>query len=143
MDVQDKLKINDDETEFLVIGSRQQSLKIDHCSVRFGMINIKPVKVARNLGAWFDSLFSMSTHISKSCSVAFFGLHNIKRINQFLPRDKLEILLHTFVTSRIDYCYGLLYELPDCGIAKLQEYRTLQLGCLRHVESLTILHSSC
>ena len=60
----DELKINCDKTEFLVIGSRQQLLKIHHCSVRVGTIDIKPVKVARNLGAWFDSHFSMSTHIS-------------------------------------------------------------------------------
>ena len=104
----DKLKINDDKTEFLVIGSRQQLLKIHHCSVRVGTIDIKPVKVARNLGAWFDSHFSMS-NIFLSCSAAFFWLHNIKRISQFLPRDKLEMVLHAFVTSRIDYCKGLLY----------------------------------
>ena len=78
----DNLKINDDKTEFLVIGSRQQLLKINHSSVRVGTIDIKPVKVVRNLGAWFDSHFSMSTHISKSCSAAFFWLHNIKRISQ-------------------------------------------------------------
>jgi len=30
------------------------------------------------------------------------------------------MVLHAFVTSRIDYCNGLLYELPDCEIAKLQ-----------------------
>ena len=53
----DKLKINDDKTEFLVIGSRQQLLKIHHCSVRVGTIDIKPVKVARNLCAWFDLHF--------------------------------------------------------------------------------------
>ena len=114
------VKINDDKTEFLVIGSRQQLLKIHHCSVRVGTIDIKPVKVARNLGAWFDSHFSMSTHISMSCSAAFFWLHNIKRISQFLLRDKLEMVFHAFVTSRIDYCNGLLYGLPDCEIAKLQ-----------------------
>ena len=77
----DKLNINDDKTKFLVIGSRQQLLKISHCSVRVGTIDIKPVKVVRNLGAWFDSYFSMSTHISQSCSAAFFWLHNIKRIS--------------------------------------------------------------
>ena len=86
----DKLRISDDKTEFLVIGWRSQLLKIHHCSVRFGTIDIKPVKVARNLGAWFDSHFSMSTHISMSCSAAFFPLHNIKRITQFLPSDKLK-----------------------------------------------------
>ena len=62
----------------------------------------------------------MSTHISRSCSATFFWLQNIKRISQFLPRDKLEMVLHAFVTSRIDYCNGLLYGLPDCEIAKLQ-----------------------
>lgn len=29
-------------------------------------------------------------------------------------------MLHAFVTSRIDYCNGLLYGLPDCELAKLQ-----------------------
>ena len=134
-----RLKINDDKTEFLVIGSRQQLLKIHHCSVLVGTIDIKPVKVAPNLGAWFDSHFSMSIHISMFCSAAFFWLHNIKRISQFLPRDKLEMVLHAFVTSRIDYCNGLFYGLPDCEIS-CKEYRTLQLGCLCHVKSMTILH---
>ena len=61
-----KLKINDDKTEFLVIESRQQLLKINHCTVLAGTIDVKPVKVGCNVGAWFDSHFSMSTHISMS-----------------------------------------------------------------------------
>ena len=32
----------------------------------------------------------------------------------------MEILLLAFVTSRIDYCSGLLYGLPGCEITKLQ-----------------------
>ena len=139
----DKLKINDDKTEFLVIGSRQQLLKIHHCSVRVDTIDIKPVKVARNLGAWFDSHFSMSTHISMSCSAAFFWLHNIKRISQFLPRDKLEMVLHAFVTSRIDYCNGLLYGLPDCEIAKLQRVQNaaarLLMSCKKYDHMTPVL----
>lgn len=39
----DKLKINDGKTQFLVIRLRQQLLKIDHCSVHVGMMDIKPV----------------------------------------------------------------------------------------------------
>ena len=135
--------INDDKTEFLVIGSRQQLLKIHHCSVRVGTIDIKPVKVARNLGAWFDSHFFMSTHISMSCSGAFFWSHNIKRISQFLPRDKLEMVLHTFVTSRIDYCNGLLYGLPDCEIAKLQRVQNaaarLLMSCKKYDYIMPVL----
>ena len=132
----DKLKISDDKTEFLVIGSRQLFLKIHHCSVRVDTIDIKPVKVARNLGACFDLHFSTSTHISMSCSAAFFWLHNIKRISQFLPRDKLEMVLHAFVTSRIDYCNGLLYGLPDCEISELQRVQNaaarLLMSCKKY-----------
>ena len=80
---QDKLKINDDKTEFLIIGSKQQMLKINDCTIRVGTTDIKPVSEVRNLGSWFDCNFSMSTHISKSCSAAFFLLHNIKRISRF------------------------------------------------------------
>jgi len=129
--------------EFLVIGSRQQLLKINHSSVRVGMIDIKPVKLVRNLGAWFNSHFSMPTHTSKSCSAAFFWLHNIKRISHFLPRDKLEMVLHAFVTSKIDYCNGLLYGLPDCEIAKLQRVQNaaarLLMSCKKYYHITPIL----
>ena len=46
-------QLSSNRMRFLVIGSRQQLLKIHHCSVRVGTIDIKPVKVVRNLGAWF------------------------------------------------------------------------------------------
>ena len=82
--------------------------------------NLKPVSEVRKLGSWFDSKFSKSTHISKSCSKAFFWLQNIKRISKFLARDKLETVLHAFVTRRLDHCNGLLYGLADYEIAKLQ-----------------------
>ena len=83
---QDKLKINDDKTEFLIIGCRQQMLKINDCTIRVGTTDIKPVSEVRNLGSWFDCNFSMSTHISKSYSAAFFWLHNIKQSSKFLSK---------------------------------------------------------
>ena len=118
--LQDKLKTNDDKTEFLIIGSRQQLEKIDQCYIRVGDANVQPVMSARNLGSWFDSNLSMSVHVTKSCGAAFFWLHNIKRVSSFLPRDKLEMVIHAFVTNRIDYCNSLLYGLPDCELKKVQ-----------------------
>ena len=117
---QNKLKINDDKTEFIIIGSRQQLLKINPCSIRVGSTNIKPVSEVHNLGSWYDSNFSMCTHISSLCGAAFYWLLNVKRISRCLRKEKLEMVLHAFVTSRIDYCNGLLYGLPDCEIVKLQ-----------------------
>jgi hypothetical protein len=113
---QDKLKLNDDKTEFLIIGSRQQILKVNPCTIRVGNTEIKPVSEARNLGSWFDSNLSMSTHISKSCGPTFCWLHKIKRVSKFLAKDQLEMIfiLHAFVTSRIDYFNGLMQFSMDC-----------------------------
>jgi len=60
------------KTEFLIIGSRQQMLKINDCTICVGTTDIAPVSEVRNLGSLLDCNFSMSTHISKSCSAAFF-----------------------------------------------------------------------
>ena len=95
--------------------------RVNPCTVRVGTTDIKPVSEVRNLGSWFDSNFSMFVHISKSCSAAFFWLHNTKQISTFLASAKLEIVLHDFITSRIDYCNGLLYGLPDCKLQRVQK----------------------
>ena len=40
---EDKLKINDGKTEFLIIGSKQQLKKLNPCHIRVGSIDIHPV----------------------------------------------------------------------------------------------------
>ena len=77
--------------------------------------------VVKNLGSWFDSQPSMSTHITKLCSSAFFHLHNISRIRKFLsPEEPKTFLVHAFVTSRVDYFNSLLYSLPASQLNKVQ-----------------------
>ena len=44
----------------------------------------------------------------------------IRRIRKYLTRQSVEYLIHAFVTSKIDYCNGLLYGLPSSHILKLQ-----------------------
>ena len=117
----DKLKLNSDKTECLLIGTRQQLQKVS---------NIRTLSVAdsqitlscevRNLGTWFDSKMSMLSHINKTCSSAFYYLYNMRRIRKYLSRSGTESLVHAFITSRIDYCNSLLYGLPNSHIMKLQ-----------------------
>ena len=114
--------LNDDKTEFLLLGTKQQLAKVDINSITVGgsVVNTKPV--VRNLGSWFDSQLSMSTHISKLCSSAFFHLHNISSIRKFLSPVETKSLVHAFVTSRVDYCNSLLYGLPASQLNKVQRF---------------------
>ena len=65
--VSDRLLLNDEKTEFLLIGTRQQLSKVEPLRIplRVEAMDIEPVNCVRNLGAWFDSILSMETHINK------------------------------------------------------------------------------
>ena len=116
----DNLKLNDDKTELLIIGTPQQLDKVVITHIRVGNTNIYPVPVARNLGSWFDANISMTDHISKICSSSFYYLYNLRRIRKYLSNKSTESLVHAFISSRLDYCNSLLYGLPNCSLIKLQ-----------------------
>ena len=115
-----KLKLNDDKTEFLIIGTRQQLEKVNIEELCVGSHFIKPSSVVKNLGSWFDSKLNMLVHINKTCSSSFFYLYNLRRIRKYLTRQDTECLVHAFIGSKIDYCNGLLYGLPTSATSKLQ-----------------------
>ena len=119
--LQDKLKINDAKTGFLLIGTRPQLKKVDIDSLKIGDSVITPSKDAvRNLGSWFDETISMQSHVNKTCKAGYYYLHNLSRIRKYLDKKTTECLVHAFITSRLDYCSSLLYGLPDRLISKLQ-----------------------
>ena len=85
--VRDRLKLNEDKTEVLLIGTRQQLAKVNVKSIAVGDQTIGAKPSVRYLGSWFDSQLSMSTHISKVSGVVFYHLHNIGHIRKFLSPD--------------------------------------------------------
>ncbi len=60
--VHNKLKLNDDKTEFIVIGTRQQRSKIDISHITSMESALHPLVL--NLGVMFDSEMSMKDHVS-------------------------------------------------------------------------------
>ena len=73
----DKLMLNDEKTEFIVIGTRQQLVKVDIDSLFVGHTAILPSSEVRNLGGWFDNQLKMVTQINQTCKAAFFHIFNI------------------------------------------------------------------
>ena len=110
---QNFLKLNDDKTEFIVFGSKQQLDKVSIKHIRIGSSNISPSSHVRNLGIILDSNMTLSSHISSMCKSAYFHLRNIGLIRKYLTEQATQNLIHAFVTSRLDMGNSFLFGLPD------------------------------
>ena len=118
--IRHQLKLNDDNTEFLLIGTKHQLETVNFSSITVCDALIAAKSKVRNLGSWFDSHLNMSIHISKICASAFYHLYNIGRIRKILSLDATKAVVHAFVRSHVHYCNSLLYGLPAIQINKVQ-----------------------
>ena len=118
--VQDKLRLNDAKTEFLIIGTRAQLNKVTISDLQVGEVKVSAVYSVRNLGAWFDANMNMTTHINSICQDIYYHLHNIRRIRKYLSYDNRKSIVQAIIMSRLDYCNGLLYGTPAVHLGKLQ-----------------------
>lgn len=114
-----KLKLNNNKTELLVLHAyHRPSPSLD--SVYADTELIKASESVRNIGVWFDKTLLMKKHVNSVCKTAFYQLRHLATIRRFLSYQHFEILIHAFVTSRLDYCNSLLYGLPQNLLQKLQ-----------------------
>ena len=118
--VQDKHRLNDAKTEFLIIGTRAQLNKVTISDLQVGEVKVSAVYSFRNLGAWFDANVNKTTHINSICQDIYYHLHNIRRIRKYLSYDNRKSIVQAIIMSRLDYCNGLLYGTPAVHLGKLQ-----------------------
>ena len=76
------LKLNDDKTEIVLLGSFHQLKKVTIDSISIREVSINLSSTVRNLGILLDPSMSMVTHISSICSSAHFHLRNIAGIRR-------------------------------------------------------------
>ena len=81
---------------------------------------IKPRNSAKNLGVIFDKHLSIENHITSVCKSANYQLRNISQIRPYLNEKSAAQRVHSFISSRLDYCNSLLIGLPHSQINRLQ-----------------------
>ena len=70
----DKLKLNDDKTELMIIGSRQQLEKVSVAELSVGDTSVASASTTRLL-VW--SKLTFDAQITKSCYTGYYYLHII------------------------------------------------------------------
>ena len=115
-----KLKLNDSKTEFMVLSSSRTRNTLSDVTVTIGNDTVGTSNSARNLGVIWDSSLNMLPHINRVIQLSFLQLRNITAMKHSLTHDALEKVIHSFITSRLDYGNASLYGLPDIAIKRLQ-----------------------
>ena len=123
-----KLKLNRDKTELLVIGSKHRPCpSLDGILVGDCCIHLSDT--ARNIGEVFDQTLSLNKHVNLICKSALFHLMNIVKVREYLTVESTKALVHAFVTCRLDNCNSLHSGSPTYLITKLQHIQ----NCVAHL----------
>ena len=108
-----KLQLNSEKTELLIIGSKAELQKVKINELKLGNDIIIPKPTVRNLGVMMDNELKMADHIQYTSKKCYAALRNIYKIRRFITVDATKQLVHACVISNIDYCNVLLYGLPS------------------------------
>ena len=84
-------------------------------------LSIPTYEVVRNLGFYFDSKLNMEHHVKKLCQACYYHLRNIGKIRNLIDTHTIHMLIHAFITSRLDYFNSLLVGIPRFLKERLQK----------------------
>ena len=114
------LQLNLAKTELMVFPAKQA---IHHnISINIDSLSLVPSKTARNLGqeTIIDDQLTFTDHIASVSRSCRFALYNIRKIRLYLTQYTTQLLVQTWVSSRLDYCNALLTGLPACVVKPLR-----------------------
>lgn len=117
---ENRLKLNNDKTEYIMFGSCHQLCK---CIIREVEINnaiIKRSQSVKYLGVMLDENLTMTQQISSKCRAAMYGLRLIRSIRSYLTDDACHTAVLGLVISHLDYANALYVNLPATHINRMQ-----------------------
>ena len=115
-----RLQLNTNKTEVLWCSSARRQHQIPDVPFTIGSDAVKPVRSVRDLGIYIDSDLSMNAHVSRTVSVCFAALRQIRSIRRSVTNTILESLVASLVMSKLDYGSATLAGLPARQLNRLQ-----------------------
>ena len=115
------MKINPDKTEILLFYPPELHNEVLIRGVLFDDQCIRFSDCVKNVGVYLDKNLSMNIHINHVTSFCYKILKDIGSIKKNLEKDHLECLVHSVVSSILDYCNSLFLGLSKENLFKLQK----------------------
>ena len=115
------LKINPDKTEIILFypKSLQDQVIIKGSFVEDDCIRYS--QAVKNVGVWLDKNLTFDKHVNSIVSHCYKLIKNIGRIRRVISKEQTEMLVHSIITSKLDYCNSLLINTSQANLFKLQK----------------------
>ena len=110
-----KLKLNPDKTEVLTVQKRNNfsPTTVKAIQLEEGKEPTETSRVVKSLGVLFDEHLTFEDHVNSVIKSANVHLRNLRVIASKLDYELKRQLIHCLIFSKLDYCNGLLYNLPE------------------------------
>ncbi|XP_043935110.1 uncharacterized protein LOC122808205 [Protopterus annectens] len=115
--VENFLSLNEGKTEVVLFGPSRYT---DSSMVDCGELTPYLKDFVVNLGVKMDKDLCFRGHINGIVASSFYQLRLLARVKPFLSRCDLEIVVHAFITSRLDYCNSILFGVIHGALSRLQ-----------------------
>lgn len=67
---------------------------------------------AKNISVTFDPHINLEEHVLNTCKNGLFSLMEYSKIQNCLSENEGVILVHAFISPKLDFCYAILNESP-------------------------------
>ena len=111
---QNKLQLNSEKTEAMLIGTRQ---KLSSISANTLQLDIPLSDSVKSLGVLLNSTLSMENFISQTAKSCYYQLRRITSVRNCLSTEATVVT--SLFLSRLDYCNSLLSGLPASPVQSL------------------------
>ena len=103
-----KLKLNEDKTEFAIFASPTHQRHLQDITLRLDdHTSIPPSNSVKILGCVLDKQLNMNDQITSVSKSVHYHLRNIGRIRKYVDKETCHTIVRTLITSRLDYCNSL------------------------------------
>ena len=115
-----RLKLNQDKTQFMWIGRKQMLDKINREDLHSHFPDMKFLSSVNDLGAVLYERLEMEEQIGSICRSGFYHLRQIRDIRRSLSDVAARSAVQAFILSKVDYCNSALLGLSATMVDRVQ-----------------------
>ena len=119
--IENKLQLNYEKTECLLIRPNKCTQNLNCTSLSFGHNVISFSTTAKKLGFHYADYMRIDAHVQDICRKAYIDIRRISSIRHLLSIDATKTLLSAFLFPKLDYCNSLFYGSPMYMLERLHK----------------------